>query len=337
MSNTVEPEFSIVIPVFNGEKSIRRCLDSVINQTFRNIEIIVVDDCSNDDTADILSEYQQNDDRICIIKKKENQSQLAAKRDGMIQARGNYVLFVDCDDYVEEKVCECLYGTVHSKASDIIEFSYITEPSGEIVSVDSDGISDTQEVLKRILQWKHPHISWNKCYSRRLINRFLEKAECFYCNLSEDIYHSVLFFSLAESYSGIKNVLYHYVLGSGVSTSEDRMVMNIEKNLESVKNKNEHLRKYLNESSIELLPDFELSVSKEINNLAGICVGSSLGAYDKIAALRLIDDSFGTDYSVQYEEKHALFDRFLNGGSMVRIKMIIQAVKRKISGSGNEA
>lgn len=90
------PQVSVVIPVFNGEQTIRRALDSVFAQTFSNLEVIVVDDASTDRTADIVAQYAC--DRLTIIRSTENRGAGAARNKGIAQARGRWVAFLDADD-----------------------------------------------------------------------------------------------------------------------------------------------------------------------------------------------------------------------------------------------
>lgn len=91
---------SIIVPVYNSEKYIRRCLDSLINQTYSYLEIIVVNDGSNDKSKDILSEYAKNDNRIKVYNQ-INQGASVARNTGLDKANGKYVMFVDVDDYIE--------------------------------------------------------------------------------------------------------------------------------------------------------------------------------------------------------------------------------------------
>ena len=92
----VIPQVSVVIPVFNGEQTIKRALDSVCAQTFSNLEVVVVDDASNDRTSDIVAQYAC--DRLTIIRSPENQGAGAARNIGIAQARGRWVAFLDADD-----------------------------------------------------------------------------------------------------------------------------------------------------------------------------------------------------------------------------------------------
>lgn len=115
------PKFSIIIPVYNVENYLSKCLDSIINQTLLDIEIICIDDGSMDNSFKILLEYAKIDSRISIIKK-ENGGLSSARNAGMNVAKGNYICFVDSDDYIAFDFCERLYTEILEHNPDIIVF-----------------------------------------------------------------------------------------------------------------------------------------------------------------------------------------------------------------------
>lgn len=111
---------SIIIPVYNVEHYLRQCLDSVINQTFKDIEIIVVNDCSTDNSIRIIKEYQQKDSRIFLIDLTENKGQGYARNEGMKIAKGKYITFVDADDWVTNNYVEILYNEIENNNLDMV-------------------------------------------------------------------------------------------------------------------------------------------------------------------------------------------------------------------------
>lgn len=113
------PKVSVIIPVFNTEKYLRKCLDSVCNQTLSDIEIICVDDCSTDNSLNILKEYASKDNRIKLIEFKENKGAAVARNTGIIEAKGEYVGFIDSDDYVDLDFYEKLYNIGVCENADI--------------------------------------------------------------------------------------------------------------------------------------------------------------------------------------------------------------------------
>ncbi len=105
------PLISVIIPVYNVEPYLRRCLDSVVNQTYRNLEIILVDDGSPDHSPKICDEYAENDSRIIVIHK-ENEGQAEARNKGIDAATGAYITFVDADDYISSSYVNDLYKSI---------------------------------------------------------------------------------------------------------------------------------------------------------------------------------------------------------------------------------
>ncbi len=111
-------KISIIIPVYNSEKYLRTCLDSITNQTLKDIEIIIVDDGSVDKSSEIYNEYLNKDDRIIVIKQ-TNQKQGAARNRGIEISKGEYIGFVDADDYVDLTFFEKLYETATRYEADM--------------------------------------------------------------------------------------------------------------------------------------------------------------------------------------------------------------------------
>lgn len=115
---------SVIIPVYNVEKYLRKCLESVINQTFRDIEIICIDDGSSDNSLKILREYERLDTRIKIISQ-ENKGVSAARNEGLRHATGDYIYFIDSDDYLVRNALERLYNIAIQHSTDLIIFKLI--------------------------------------------------------------------------------------------------------------------------------------------------------------------------------------------------------------------
>ena len=112
-------KISIIIPVYNTEKYLKKCLDSIINQTLKSLEIICIDDCSTDNSLNILKEYQLKDKRIKIIEQKENKGQGVARNLGLNIAEGEYIGFIDSDDWVDLNFFEKLYFAAKKYNSDV--------------------------------------------------------------------------------------------------------------------------------------------------------------------------------------------------------------------------
>lgn len=113
-------KISIIIPIYNVESYIKECLDSVINQTYQNLEIICVDDCGTDNSMQIVEEYAANDTRIIIAKHSKNRGLAPARNTGMDVSTGDYIFFLDSDDYISDNTIERLYAKIIETNSDVI-------------------------------------------------------------------------------------------------------------------------------------------------------------------------------------------------------------------------
>lgn len=122
----MKPKVSIIVPIYNVESYLGRCLDSLLSQSFREIEIIAVNDGSTDKSSEILKDYSERDNRIVSIEK-ENGGVSSARNTGLLQANGQYIGFVDPDDWIDKEMYEELYhSAIHEKA-DIVMCTYIRE------------------------------------------------------------------------------------------------------------------------------------------------------------------------------------------------------------------
>jgi len=160
------PYVSIIIPVYNEERLISRCLDSVVNQTFSDIEIIIVDDASHDNSKRIINKFSSSDNRIKFIKHDTNKGQGEARNTGIRESRGLYVFFLDADDYLPHAGLEELCKIAHEYDDDIIYGK--TESK---VNVDSMYILREMRSIKfkDYPPLLYNHSVWNKLIKRMFI------------------------------------------------------------------------------------------------------------------------------------------------------------------------
>ncbi len=221
------PFFSILIPVYNQVGKMDRCVESLHEQSFRDFEAICVDDGSTDASFDMLLAYQKADERFKVIRHKTNSSLVTARYSGMKAAQGQYVLFVDSDDYVEADMLQSLHRELTENPADILRFGYFMEPDRGIrLPVEAD------DSLKAFLEGKEPAALWKRAYSVKVIKKALDAITPFYCNMGEDTFFSCVFFSLAKSFSKLDRPFYHYETGGmsslGVTVSKEKMKRDLE-------------------------------------------------------------------------------------------------------------
>lgn len=127
---------SIIVPVYNTEPYLRRCLESIRNQTLQDIEIICVDDGSTDKSPEILDAYAQEDSRIRVLHK-ANEGLVAARKTGIQAATGMYAGYVDSDDWIDSDMYECLYQTASGTNADLVTCGYFLEGNYTTIHLDN--------------------------------------------------------------------------------------------------------------------------------------------------------------------------------------------------------
>jgi len=173
---------SIIVPVYNAERDLEQCLNSIVNQTLENVEIIIVDDGSTDGSSEICKSYAEKDGKM-IYFKKENEGLAAARQDGMEKARGEYIGFVDSDDWLEPDMYERMYSVAKKENADVVFCNaFLDEDVKDKIHLEP-GVYDREriekEILPRSLSGLSPKgansvIRWSNClriYRKELIEK----------------------------------------------------------------------------------------------------------------------------------------------------------------------
>lgn len=165
---------SVIIPVYNVEKYLIKCFESITNQTYKNIEIIVIDDGSKDRSGMICDEYAEKDDRIKVIHK-ENEGVSTARNIGIRNASGEYITFIDSDDYVANNYIEILYDYCKKSDADLSVCGVI-DVKGKKIIRESKGVNkiiDGKEALKELLDEKYfSCVIWAKMYKTNIMKKY---------------------------------------------------------------------------------------------------------------------------------------------------------------------
>lgn len=166
------PKVSFIVIGYNIDKYIERCLKTIKNQTLENIEIIFVDDGSTDNTLLVVKELSQNDARIKIIRQ-ENSGANAARKAGLKSATGEYVFFVDGDDWIDLNSAKDLYSVAIESNYDIVAFSYFMAYDNDAYNIKKENINTgakfNKQYLELIIQQKISHNLWNKFFKREFL------------------------------------------------------------------------------------------------------------------------------------------------------------------------
>ena len=179
-----QPLVSIVVPIYNVAPYLPRCLDSILSQTYKNFEAILVNDGSTDDSRKICEEYARKDKRL-ILTNKKNGGLSSARNAGIEKASGSYITFVDSDDYIDDDYVSTLLETATKYGSDISACGHITRYERSSATIHSacnrDFSLSPEEAIKAILYETYSGLgvsAWAKLYSTKLFNnvRFPEGA-----------------------------------------------------------------------------------------------------------------------------------------------------------------
>ena len=220
------PTVSVIIPVYNVEKYLHRCVDSVLNQTFTDFECILVDDGSPDRCPQICDEYAKKDKRIKVIHK-QNKGPSDARNAGLDIAIGNYIYFVDGDDYVELSLLERLLEEIRNSGADVIAFGYRKEYEDTNLSCDVKfmpfeyKLESQQDYLDFICKIVLPRtVNWEVCFKlfKTSIIRENQVKFCNKSNIAEDLHFFLCYLLSTKKVKVIDDVLYHYTRQSNSIT-----------------------------------------------------------------------------------------------------------------------
>ena len=279
---------SVIVPVYNVEDYLIECLTSIINQTLKEIEIICIDDCGTDNSINILKKYAKKDDRIRIISHKENKGLGPARNTGIKESKGEYISFIDSDDYISRDYLENLYNTIIKYDTDIVSTINIKRVVGEAISLYSININKYLSIFQKIFNKNHFEgisnanikdekentknypfvVAWNKLYKRS----FLLDNDLFFMDIKkgsedEDFYQRLLLNSPSISYNH-KSIYYYrernYSLTEKYCSDPNFIINNISLMQNSINYCKEKTPDLLNDLYIRI---YELMISKFHQNI----------------------------------------------------------------------
>lgn len=201
---------SVIIPIYNVENYLNRCVESIVNQTYKNLEIILVDDGSLDDCPQMCDDLARKDSRIKVIHK-ENGGLSDARNAGMNIATGEYISFIDSDDYIALDFFETLISVMEKENSDIAECNVVKFYEDGRFEKYSDDLAvttfDTESALSGLIAENpfHQHV-WNKLYKVQLVQDIPYAVG----KLNEDEFWTYQAFGRAQKVSKINKTMYYY-------------------------------------------------------------------------------------------------------------------------------
>ena len=228
------PKVSIIVPIYNVEKYLDRCMDSLLNQTLKDIEIIMVDDGSPDNCPKMCDEYAKKDSRVRVIHKK-NAGLGMARNSGLEVATGEYVAFVDSDDYVDRSMYETLYHKVKERNVDAVLCKFYNDDKGNVSEGSVDGMSSEEAVIDFHADYipnvigclpsvkynqLYGYSVWNILFSRSVIESNKVRFESERNFVSEDILFQLDFAACASKLLLLPKPFYYYCNNAGSLTKK---------------------------------------------------------------------------------------------------------------------
>lgn len=218
----MQEKISVIIPVYNVEKYISKCLDSILNQTYKNIEIIIVNDGSTDKSGLICDEYAKKDSRIKVIHK-SNGGVSSARNLGIDNSSGEYIGFIDPDDYIDKRMYENLYSSIKKENSEIAisSFSYVISGKEESQDISNKKLTfNKDEAISNYFDNTYPFncsFLWNKLFKKDLFDEIRLNTKIL---VQEDTEIMIKLYNRSKKISYIGQPLYFYELRSESATSD---------------------------------------------------------------------------------------------------------------------
>lgn len=227
------PKLSIIVPVYNAEKVIERCIDSIINQDYEDYEAIVIDDGSTDNSPNILDEYAKKYDYIKVIHK-ENTGVSDTRNTGLKLAKGKYIQFIDCDDWLNEVAMKSLVRVMEDTNCDLVVADFYRVIGNNISRKGNINIKDSL-TLEEYAEWMmeapadyYYGVIWNKLYKKEIIDKYNIKMDV---NLSfcEDFVFNLEYLIHCKTITPLQIPIYYYVKTEGSLVSQNLNIPNIVK------------------------------------------------------------------------------------------------------------
>ncbi len=230
-------QISIIVPIYNSGDTLNRCIESLISQTHSDVEIILVNDGSTDDSLEICGTWAKRDNRIKVLSQ-PNMGVSEARNNGIRHSSGEYLMFLDSDDYMYPEMCEVMCNTIVEKKADCVICGCKETGGGEWKPICNRDYISAEEFNTDFLQLLHTELLspvWNKVFKRSLITELFQNGVSF----GEDLIFNLSYFRNCSSISFIPNVLLYHekdVDGSLVMTVNIQRLKDIERVQNSIMN-----------------------------------------------------------------------------------------------------
>lgn len=216
--------FSIIVPIYNSERYLKECIDSILNQTYDNFEIILVDDGSTDKSPKICDEYKSlYKEKIEVIHKK-NEGQLPSRIRGLELAKGEYIYYIDSDDTIETNLLNDANNIINSYKPDIVllNFQY-TNDQGKVIEINNDNINngyiEKEAICDFVIKEKISPL-WRKIFKKDLLDKDIDFKRYYHIKNGEDLIQSLPIFFKAKSFYYLNKPYYNYRINPNSITKQ---------------------------------------------------------------------------------------------------------------------
>lgn len=302
-------DISILIPIYNVEKYLPDCLDSVLKQTSANWEAICVDDGSTDRSSDILDTYAGKDKRIRAVHLEKNSGAVIARKTAVAQAQGKYIIFLDGDDHLEPNALETILREEKENEVDILQYGCNVWGTG-LYNKEQCQILDkylnkargpyNSDLGKVFIAGEINQTLWQKCLKTEIGKKAFELGEPIYCVFMEDIYIFFFVSQCAQTYRSIPNKLINYRVGTGISTTEGCDYIKY-KSISAMHNVYVSLKKYIDNHSLgKEYKTFLDNLLQEILSTLWHKLGELKDPKEFLLGLNLLLNQWDADILVKY-------------------------------------
>jgi len=310
-----KPKVSIVMPVYCVEKYLEKSIKSVLTQTFSDFELLLIDDCSTDGSLDICRRFAEEDSRIKVISLEKNGGVSRARNHGIGMCEGEYIIFLDSDDYFDKNLLEKAVESMEKNPADAVVFGLVEEyydKNGRLyktkkIALEDKTLKTKEEVRKEILSLEESTLygyPWNKLFN---LEKLRESGALFpVMAFNEDIIFNIDFFSYAESLNIMNFSPYRYAKRSGSKTGK-------------------FISTYYQDIMVKIdrlygqLEDFGMLDEKSLSVIASLYVRYFFSAltrsFDRRANMSKAERKSFFDREIQNERFEKLF-RFMNGSGL---------------------
>lgn len=225
------PKVSIIIPIYNVENFLHQTLFSVVNQTLYDIEIICVEDCSTDSSLEIVEKFFETDKRIHLVRHTCNQGVSICRKEAILKSTGEYIMFLDGDDYLDSRACKKAYSLIQKEKVDMLQFGTIVIPRKNIQTSELSAVeqilkpydkklvaNDTGEMVNFCFKdKKYGFTLWNKIYKGDIVRKAMSYYPDERFNLAEDMLAFFLIAFFSKTYAATEEKYYFYNFGAGIT------------------------------------------------------------------------------------------------------------------------